>query len=139
MKISYSYNKKENLSIKEDLTKEFERILDKELELGYTCAGPHRDDLIFKVNNLDCRYYASQGQQRTVALVVKLSLMEVIHEEIGEYPILLLDDVLSELDNTRQTRLLELTTKYQTLISCTSIPNINYHHNSITIQNGKVV
>ena len=64
--------------------------------------------------------------------------MEVIKEEIGEYPILLLDDVLSELDNERQERLLNLTTKYQTFISCTSIPNTNLKYNKKEIQNGKV-
>lgn len=136
--VSYSYAKKENLTIKEDLTSQFEKSLEKELELGYTSLGPHRDDIIFKINGLDCKTYASQGQQRTVALVIKLSLMEVIREEIGEYPILLLDDVLSELDNARQERLLNMTTKYQTLISCTSIPNTIIIYNSINIENGKI-
>ena len=138
LEIFYSYKQKENLSIKEDLKNEFDKIIDKELELGYTCIGPHRDDIIFKINDLDCKSYASQGQQRTVALVVKLSLMEVIKKEIGEYPILLLDDVLSELDSNRQERLLNLTTKYQTLISCTSIPNTNIKYNSIKIEKGQV-
>jgi len=138
LEIFYSYKQKENLSIKEDLSIEFEKIIDKEIELGYTCLGPHRDDIIFKINDLDCRYYASQGQQRTVALVVKLSLMEVIKEEIGEYPILLLDDVLSELDDLRQSRLLTLTNKYQTLISCTAIPNMDTKYKTINIQSGSV-
>ena len=137
--ISYSYNKKENLSIKEDLTVQFNNSIEKELELGYTTIGPHRDDLVFKINDLDCKHYASQGQQRTVALVVKLSLMEVIKEEIGEYPILLLDDVLSELDSARQDRLLNLTTKYQTFISCTSIPNTNLNYNIKEVFDGQVI
>ena len=114
-------------------------IAEKELELGYTTIGPHRDDLVFKINDLDCKHYASQGQQRTVALVVKLSLMEVIKEEIGEYPILLLDDVLSELDSARQDRLLNLTTKYQTFISCTSIPNTNLNYNIKEVFDGQVI
>ena len=137
--ILYSYSIKENLSIKEDLIKQFETSIEKEIELGYTTIGPHRDDIIFKINELDTKHYASQGQQRTVALVVKLSLMEVIREEIGEYPILLLDDVLSELDAGRQERLLNLTDKYQTFISCTSIPNTNLKYNKKEIQNGKVI
>ncbi len=136
--IFYSYNKKPDISIKDDLTEQFNKIIDKELDLGYTCLGPHRDDIIFKINDLDAKFYASQGQQRTIALVVKLSLMEVIFQEIGEYPILLLDDVLSELDETRQTRLLELTTKYQTLITCTSVPKFNFSHNTIEITNGTI-
>jgi len=137
--ISYSYQTKENISIKQDLEKQFESSIEKELELGYTTIGPHRDDIIFKINDLDCKHYASQGQQRTVALVVKLSLMEVIKEEIGEYPILLLDDVLSELDQARQDRLLNMTTKYQTFISCTAIPNTNLPYNKTEIKNGKVL
>lgn len=137
--ISYSYTKKDNLSIKEDLLNQFNNSIEKEIELGYTTIGPHRDDIVFKINDLDCKHYASQGQQRTVALVVKLSLMEVVKEEIGEYPILLLDDVLSELDSTRQDRLLNLTTKYQTFISCTAIPNTNLKYNKKEINAGKVI
>lgn len=138
LEIEYSYNKKENLTIKQDLQNQLSCSLEKELELGYTTIGPHRDDIIFKINNLDCKQYASQGQQRTIALVVKLSLMEVIKNEIGEYPILLLDDVLSELDNSRQNRLLILVSKYQTLISCTSIPKVGVDYNTIQIENGTV-
>ena len=139
LEISYSYSKKEGLTIKQDLENEFNRVLDKELELGYTCIGPHRDDIVFKINDLDCKSFASQGQQRTVSLVVKLSLMEVIKNEIGEYPILLLDDVLSELDESRQNRLLNMTTKYQTLISCTHLPTTDIKCSSIKIESGKVV
>ena len=64
--------------------------------------------------------------------------MEVIKNEIGEYPILLLDDVLSELDATRQNRLLELCTTYQTLITCTQIPNTTLQYNKIEIENGQL-
>ncbi len=139
LEISYSYILKEDLTIKQDLTKQFEDSLEKELELGYTCLGPHRDDIVFTIDGLDTKHYASQGQQRTVALVVKLSLMEVIFNEIGEYPILLLDDVLSELDDDRQTRLLNMTQKYQTLISCTAIPMGNFNYHKIGISNGTIV
>ena len=106
--------------------------------MGYTSIGPHRDDIIFKINELDTKHYASQGQQRTVALVVKLSLMEVIKQEIGEYPILLLDDVLSELDAGRQERLLNMTTKYQTFISCTAIPKTNLTFSKTEVVSGKI-
>ncbi len=138
LKISYSYIKKENLTIREDLTNSLNNSIEKELELGYTTIGPHRDDLIFYLDGLDCKFYASQGQQRTVALVVKLSLMEVIKDEIGEYPVLLLDDVLSELDEDRQMRLLNMTVKYQTIITCTQIPKINIPYNFIKIKNGTI-
>ena len=63
-----------------------------------TLSGPHRDDVLFYVNGRDVQTYGSQGQQRTTALSLKLAEIDLIHEEIGEYPILLLDDVLSELD-----------------------------------------
>lgn len=137
--IEYSYKKPEGTTIKQDLQNQFDKSLNKELELGYTCVGPHRDDMIFKINDLDCRQFASQGQQRTVALVIKLSLMEVIKQEIGEYPVLLLDDVLSELDDERQNRLLNLTKQYQTLITCTALPRINFKANIIEIKNGTKV
>lgn len=137
--ISYSYINTSGLSIKADLQKEFDKVKLKEIDLGYTCVGPHRDDLIFKINGMDCKYYSSQGQQRTVALVVKLSLMEVIKNEIGEYPILLLDDVLSELDQNRQDRLIELISKYQTLISCTKIPETKIKYNIIKVENGSII
>lgn len=139
LEIFYSYKPKTNKTIKEDLYSQFDESFLKDLDLGYTTVGPHRDDIIFKINNLDCRYYASQGQQRTVALVLKLSLMEVIKDEIGEYPILLLDDVLSELDDDRQNRLLQLSQKYQTLISCTSLPKFDFKYNIVKIRNGEVI
>ncbi len=137
--IEYSYKKSDEISVSKDLQNQFDKSLIKELELGYTCVGPHRDDIIFKINGLDCRQFASQGQQRTVALVVKLSLMEVIKQEIGEFPVLLLDDVLSELDDERQNRLLNLTKQYQTLITCTALPRINFKANIIEIKNGTKV
>lgn len=138
LEIFYSYQKTE-LSIKEDLKNQFDKVIDKELSLGYTLIGPHRDDIIFKIDGLDCRTYASQGQQRTVALVLKLSLMEVIKKETGEYPILLLDDVLSELDSSRQNRLLALCSNYQTLITCTNLVQTNLKFNVIKIKNGNIV
>ncbi len=133
--ISYSYLQKNNVSIFDDLTREFNLKLKKELEMQHTLIGPHRDDIIFKINNQDCRYFASQGQQRTVALTLKLALMEIINEEVKEYPILLLDDVLSELDNARQERLLHIVKNYQTIISCADI-NLSLNGNKIFIENG---
>lgn len=134
--ISYSYEEKNNISIFDDLTNQFKINLKKELELQHTIIGPHRDDIIFKINNQDCRYFSSQGQQRTVALTLKLALMEIIKEEVKEYPVLLLDDVLSELDNLRQKRLLDIVKNYQTIISCADI-NLNLPGNKIFIENGK--
>ena len=133
--IFYSFDYQEK-GIKEYLEKIFANNIDKEIEMKHTLFGPHRDDIIFKINNNDCKYFASQGQQRTVALSLKLALMEIIKEYNNEYPILLLDDVLSELDDDRQLKLLNITKKYQTLITSTFInPNFK-NYNTIFINNG---
>lgn len=117
-----------------DLTKmieayeqKFAKIREKEIERGSTLAGPHRDDLTFYVNNHDVQTYGSQGQQRTTALSLKLAEIDLIHNEIGEYPILLLDDVLSELDDFRQSHLLNtIQGKVQTFVTTTSVEGIDH-------------
>ncbi|MUK88128.1 DNA replication/repair protein RecF [Ornithinibacillus sp. L9] len=105
----------------------FHEVETKEIERGTTLIGPHRDDLIFYVNGKDVQTYGSQGQQRTTALSVKLAEIELIYNEVGEYPILLLDDVLSELDDFRQSHLLNtIQGKVQTFVSTTSVDGINH-------------
>lgn len=90
-----------------------------------TLIGPHRDDLIFQVNGQNIQVYGSQGQQRTTALSVKISEIDLMHEQTGEYPILLLDDVMSELDNARQIHLLEtIEGKVQTFLTTTSLDHL---------------
>ena len=133
--IEYIFNV-ENEDVYSYLENLFNKNIEKELELQHTLFGPHRDDIIFKINNMDCKFYASQGQQRTVALTLKLALMEIIKEKTGEYPVLLLDDVLSELDDNRQIKLLELTEKYQTIITTTSLIANMKKYNTIFISNG---
>jgi DNA replication and repair protein RecF len=87
--------------------------------------GPHRDDLLFNVNDHDVATFGSQGQQRTTALAVKLAEIDLMKQETGEYPILLLDDVLSELDTTRQTHLLTaIQDKVQTFITTPSLSDV---------------
>ena len=86
-----------------------------------TCRGPHRDDLCFLVNGIDIRRYGSQGQQRTAALSLKLSEIELVRSLIHDTPVLLLDDVLSELDSSRQTQLLTTIQETQTFITCTGL------------------
>ncbi|MFC0525946.1 DNA replication/repair protein RecF [Pontibacillus salicampi] len=105
----------------------FRDVEQKEIERGTTLVGPHRDDLIFYVNGKDVQTYGSQGQQRTTALSLKLAEIELIHSEVGEYPILLLDDVLSELDDYRQSHLLHtIQGKVQTFVSTTSVEGIEH-------------
>ena len=96
-----------------------------EIDQGTTTLGPHRDDLIFYVNSKNVQRYGSQGQQRTTALSLKLAEIELMNEITGEYPILLLDDVLSELDDSRQTHLLSsIQNKVQTFITTTSLDGV---------------
>src|SRR6056297_249055 len=106
-----------------------DRLIDKreqEISRGYTVIGPHRDDIILKVNEMDLRKYGSQGQQRTAALALKLAELEFMKSETGEYPVLLLDDVFSELDKKRRNTLLEtITEKIQTFITSTDLNDIS--------------
>mgnify|MGYP003292842193 CR=1 FL=1 len=103
----------------------FEEILKKnqfqEIRQKMTLTGPHRDDLNFIVNGTDIRKYGSQGQQRTAALSLKLAEIELVKKTVKDYPILLLDDVLSELDSKRQEHLLSEINHIQTLITCTGL------------------
>jgi len=112
-------------SIKSALTNRFEKMRKRELFEGTTKVGPHRDDLQFMVNDHDVAIYGSQGQQRTTALAVKLAEIDLMFAETGEYPILLLDDVLSELDTNRQTHLLTtIQNKVQTFITTPSLSDV---------------
>ncbi|WP_347861804.1 DNA replication/repair protein RecF [Salimicrobium sp. PL1-032A] len=114
-------------TIKDRYVTKFNEIETKEIERGTTLAGPHRDDLVFYVNGKDVQTYGSQGQQRTTALSLKLAEIELIHKETGEYPVLLLDDVLSELDDHRQSHLLHtIRGKVQTFVSTTSVDGLEH-------------
>ena len=86
-----------------------------------TSTGPHRDDFTFIVNGIDIRKYGSQGQQRTAALSLKLSEIELVKKMTKDTPVLLLDDVLSELDSSRQNYLLNSIGDIQTIITCTGL------------------
>ncbi len=92
---------------------------EKDLRQGYTHSGIQTDDLKVSINGIDVRKFGSQGQQRTAALSLKMAEVDLYNQEKGEYPILLLDDVFSELDKTRQIRLLQKIKGLQTIITCT--------------------
>ena len=100
---------------------------ERDMRMKMTSAGPHRDDLCFMVNGIDIRKFGSQGQQRTAALSLKLSEIYLVKEKIKDTPILLLDDVLSELDSNRQTYLLDSIHDIQTLITCTGLDDFVSH------------
>lgn len=112
------------------LGKKIAEVKRKEIERGVTLVGPHRDDLQFLVNGYDVQTFGSQGQQRTTALSLKLAEIELIKKETKEAPILLLDDVLSELDDYRQSHLLNtIQGEVQTFVTTTSVEGI--HHETI--------
>lgn len=104
-----------------NLYEELIRCRDKDFKLKSTTVGPHRDDISFLIGDVDIRKYGSQGQQRTAALSLKLSEIELVKLMINDIPILLLDDVLSELDSNRQKQLLESLDNIQTIITCTGL------------------
>lgn len=127
------------LSLEDALKKNRER----DLRLRSTSTGPHRDDICFMTGDLDIRKYGSQGQQRTAALSLKLSEIEMVKRAIHDTPVLLLDDVLSELDKHRQNYLLDSIHDIQTLITCTGVDEFVNHRFSINkvfhVRNGQVI
>ena len=94
---------------------------EKDIRTRITNEGPHRDDICFLIDDIDIRRYGSQGQQRTAALSLKLAEIEIVKRNVNDTPVLLLDDVLSELDSSRQRYLLENIHDIQTMITCTGI------------------
>lgn len=142
-------NGKEQLVISYEpdvLPQDFEEKLlkerDKDIRYKQTGVGPHRDDFSFVVNGIDIRKYGSQGQQRTAALSLKLSEIEIVKKVTGHVPVLLLDDVLSELDSNRQNYLLSTIGNIQTIITCTGLDdfvNNNFQINKvINVVNGTI-
>lgn len=126
--------------IKVELLKSLKFNLERDIELGYTSVGPHRDDIYFEINGKDARNFASQGQQRSIVLALKFAELEIFEKELEEEPILVLDDVFSELDTTRQRRLYEKMSKYQTIITGTQFkfkPVSNFE--TIRVKEGNVV
>ena len=126
------------LSLEATLEKNRER----DIRMKSTSVGPHRDDICFMAGGIDIRRFGSQGQQRTAALSLKLSEIELVRQIIKDTPVLLLDDVLSELDKHRQNYLLDSIHDIQTLITCTGLDEFVNHRFSINkvfhVQNGHV-
>ena len=121
--IKYISNVSENIEDDEKIYKDFENKIKKmrvrDIETGTTNNGCHRDDFIFSVNDSDVKIYGSQGQQRSVILSLKLALTEFIKEVRGDYPIILLDDIMSELDESRRHYLAGKIEGKQVMITCT--------------------
>ncbi len=117
LKIKYVQNVKE-----EEFLSKLEKNVNKDIEKGMSSIGIQKDDILFFINDYDVKSYGSQGQQRTVALSLKLAEVKLIEEEKNETPILLLDDVFSELDKKRQQFVLEKIVNIQTIMTMTFVP-----------------
>lgn len=105
----------------EEFENKLKNSLERDIALKMTTSGPHRDDIKFLIKDIDIRKFGSQGQQRTSALSLKLAEIDILRKEKKTEPILLLDDVLSELDRNRQNYLLESIENVQTIITCTGL------------------
>ncbi|MBF0709623.1 MULTISPECIES: DNA replication/repair protein RecF [unclassified Gemella] len=129
-KSSILENMKEDKLLLEDIDEKYVadlimKKMNEDINNGSTRIGIHQDDLIFYINSLDAKIYASQGQQRSIVLSLRLAELDFLKKETGFYPILLLDDVLSELDKTRQFKLLDaIDSNIQTFITAPSISDI---------------
>ena len=115
----------------DDFRNHFERYRERDIYLGMTTAGPHRDDFSILINGSDVRQYGSQGQKKTAALALKLAEINIIKRK-KESPILLLDDVFSELDRKRQKELVKMIGEYQTFITCTKPDELLKQFSSIS-------
>lgn len=111
----------------DELEKSLSRNRERDIRMKMSSSGPHRDDLCVMINGIDIRKYGSQGQQRTAALSLKLSEIYLVKKRIKDTPVLLLDDVLSELDSSRQTYLLDSIHDIQTMITCTGLDDFVSH------------
>lgn len=147
LKINYINNLNTNIYEfelnKEILKSRFDELKEIELKTGNTLIGPHKDDMEFLLDGKDLKKYGSQGQQRMAVLALKLSEIELFRKECGENPILLLDDVFSELDDYKKNNLLDnIDSNIQTIITTTDLNNINKkilgECNLIKIENGRL-
>ena len=126
-KLSISYEKDTSI---EEYAERLRSRRNEDIRQRVTLCGPHRDDIGFYADGKDLRRFGSQGQQRTAALSLKLAEIELVRQRTGDDPVLLLDDVLSELDSGRQDNLLNTISSIQTIVTCTGLDefvNSNYH------------
>ena len=135
IKIKYISNSKDEKTFLENLKKS--RNID--IKRGYTCIGIHRDDFIVYIDSKPVSIFGSQGQQRTVVLTLKLCELQIVKEEIGENPILLLDDFMSELDDKRRNNFLENIKDCQVILTCTDEINIDTESAKFYVEDGKCI
>ena len=144
-KINFKYIStiKDLENIKENFYTLLKKNRSKDCDRGITSIGPHRDDFFVYINDIDTKSYGSQGQQRTAVLTMKFSSLEIIKELTGEFPVLLLDDVLSELDFNRKKYILSTIGQIQTVITCTGIEDLYEYLDEkakvFKVKNGEIV
>ncbi|MDS0527938.1 DNA replication/repair protein RecF [Clostridium sp. SHJSY1] len=142
IKFKYQTSIKNFDNIKSEFYEQLKKSRKKDIEKGISTIGPHRDDFLVFINNVDTKSFGSQGQQRTAVLTMKFSSLNIIKEVNGEYPVLLLDDVLSELDFNRKRYVLSTIKDIQTIITCTGISDINEYLDSnskvFVVNDGKI-
>ena len=143
-KIEFKYNCTVNLKdFKSSYLRKLQDNILRDRERGLTSVGPHRDDFNVFINGIDTKIFGSQGQQRTAVLTMKFSFLKIIKEITGEYPVLLLDDVLSELDVNRKRYILSTINNIQTVITCTGIEDLrDYLDNNariFNVSNGQIL
>ena len=135
--VSACENAAEGEDIASLLEKKLKQRLEDQIRFGITPAGPHRDELDVRINHRSAKLYASQGQQRSAVLSLKLAEGELIREKTGESPVYLLDDVMSELDEVRRNFILEKVCGRQVLITCCDERAIDISHvNTFFVENG---
>jgi DNA replication and repair protein RecF len=142
--IKFKYSCNVNLEdYKNNYYKKLKDNIFRDREKGITSVGPHRDDFNVFINDVDAKIFGSQGQQRTSILTMKFSSMKIIKEITGEYPVLLLDDVLSELDNNRKRYILSSINEIQTIITCTGIDDLRSYLDDkakiFNVSNGQIL
>lgn len=143
--IQFKYNSTVSVleNFKVNFLKKLRDNIHRDTEKGLTSVGPHRDDFNVYINDIDTKTFGSQGQQRTAVLTIKFSALKIIKEITGEYPVLLLDDVLSELDINRKRYILGTISGIQTIITCTGISDLeDYLDNEakvFNVSNGQIL
>ncbi|WKY47755.1 DNA replication/repair protein RecF [Eubacteriaceae bacterium ES3] len=123
--------------VKEKFFQKLKTYEDEEIKKGSTIFGPHVDDMLIQINNKDARRFGSQGQQRSAAIALKLSQIKIVQSQTGFYPVVLLDDIFSELDEKRRKNILRLIESNQSFITGTEDISEELKRNVINIRNGK--
>lgn len=137
-KISLALPLDERLLDKESYIKALYEARERDLKFGVTTIGPHKDDIDIAIMGREAKMFGSQGQQRTIAISMKLAELKYVEKNIGETPILLMDDVMSELDKTRQSRLMSQIGNFQSFITTTHM-ELAHHGDIYTVRKGSIL